>query len=116
MLVALFFQTRFETVTANETKYEKTIFQNSFASFYLYKELKESARLNSKARIIFSGGEGARGIPGMISKPMFKNAKHLENYITGDFKEEGGYNPMDAIGVSKYINALSSKLLVWINP
>ena len=35
------FSNRFETVTANETKYEKTIFQNSFfASFYLYKELK----------------------------------------------------------------------------
>ena len=76
------------------------------------------------ARVVFAGGEGARGIPRLIEKPVFKDGEDFLNYLsgTGELKK---YNPMNGIGVSKLASALIVQRLaelqdgrsyVWFTP
>lgn len=85
---------------------EKTIFQNVFGAHITLKALKEQGLLNPNARIVFAGGEGARGIPGMIAFPEFNTKKELRDYIFHTKQTQAKYNPMNAIGVSKLFGAL----------
>lgn len=75
------------------------------------------------ARIVLAGGEGARGIKGMIDRPSFSNPDQLRRYIY--LEQVPKYNPMNAIGVSKLCGAFwVSKLsqlqqdheVIWFSP
>ena len=120
------FSDDYQTVEWKGITYERTIFQNVFGGYLVYALLKESGRLSRYARIVFSGGEGARGIPGMIAMPQFGDESNLKDYLLGNFSNHPTYNPMNAIGVSKYIAALltkslhndpnSSEQFIWFSP
>jgi len=58
------------------------------------------------ARVVYAGGEGARGIPGMIELPGFETAEDLRGYVLANQVEPKPYNAMNAIGVSKLLGAL----------
>lgn len=85
-------------------RFEKTIFQNTIGAYLVVTYLKEKGLLKEDARVVFAGGEGARGIPGMIDKPKFLSLDQFDQYLhgTGDLPK---YNPMNAIGVSKLTSA-----------
>ena len=78
------------------------------------------------ARIIAAGGEGARGIPGLIDCPDFASPEELRRYVMGDFSATKPYKPMNAIGVSKLLLALwvrkladiggSNLSAIWFSP
>ncbi|PHR26193.1 MAG: hypothetical protein COA38_15470 [Fluviicola sp.] len=104
-------------------QFEKTVFQNALGGYSTLLELKRNSMLAKKARIVFAGGEGARGIKGMIKSPSFETNDQLLEYISHGNKEK--YNPMNAIGVSKLVSALlvaklsdldQSKEYIWFSP
>ena len=101
---------------------ERTVFQNTIGGYLVITELVKRDLLNPGCRIVFAGGEGARGIPGMIKKPSFKRKEELLKYIT-DGNET--YNALNAIGVSKFMSALlvqklaevdSGREYIWFSP
>jgi len=101
---------------------ERTIFQNAFGGYLVIKALIERNLLSVNARIVFMGGEGARGIKGMIDTPNFSDFTTLRSYIENGTPK---YNPMNAIGVSKLVSALicsqlaemdSLREYVWFTP
>ena len=108
------FSDDYQTVEWNNLSIEKTIFQNVLGGHIVMSQLKKRNLLSTGARIVYAGGEGARGIPGMIEKPNFSSPIELRNYILGDFKEHQKYNPMNAIGVSKLVGALWCKKMAQI--
>ena len=122
----VFFTDDYPTTEWNGKKVEKTIFQNVIGAHITLSELKKKNKLSDSARIVFAGGEGARGIKGMIEKPDFKSSQELRDYVLADFSKSKPYNPMNAIGVSKLLGALwTSKLAeiegdnleaVWFTP
>ena len=95
-------------------KLKKTIFQNVIGSYITLVNLKKRGLVAPHARIVFAGGEGARGIPGMIEKPVFETAEKWRQYIHGQ-GELKKYNPMNAIGVSKLASALLSQKLATLD-
>ncbi|QMU62853.1 MAG: hypothetical protein GKR88_00260 [Flavobacteriaceae bacterium] len=107
-------------------KIEKTIFQNLIGSHIVFNELKKNNLLDENARIILAGGEGARGIKGMIDKPVFSSPKELREYIYLESDRLPKYNPMNAIGISKFVGGLWTKKMaslksenfdfVWFSP
>ena len=112
----------FQFVHANGLQIEKTIHQNAIGGYLTVKFLEERNLLKSGARIIFAGGEGARGLPGMIAKPVFQDVVDFRNYVL-----EGGekYHALNAIGVSKFASALLVQKLaslgrdqeyIWFSP
>lgn len=112
----------FQFVKTNALSLEKTIYQNVLGGYLTVKYLEESNLLSPKARIVFAGGEGARGIPGMIEKPVFPTTDDLRSYILTGRKK---YNDINALGVSKFMNALLVQKLatldkrreyVWFSP
>ncbi len=120
----VFFTENYQYLQYKGKRYEKTIFQNAFGGYLLYAHLNKTGRLTSKARIVFAGGEGARGIKGLIEKPDFKSADDFSHYIHG-VGELPKYNPMNAIGVSKLVSAQmvdylshhqSQHNFVWFSP
>ncbi len=85
--------------------------------------LLEHRLLSKKARIVFAGGEGARGVRPLIKKQSFHSIENLKAYIETGAGQK--YNPLDAIGVSKLVSALISLKLasidsgreyVWFSP
>ena len=93
----------YQHVEWNGKKIEKTVFQNLIGSHVTLSELKKNNLLNPGARVVLAGGEGARGIDGLIEKPNFDSPEQLRQYV---FLQAGGkYNPMNAIGVSKLCGA-----------
>lgn len=102
----VFFTDDFEIKEWKKHQVEKTVFQNLFGSHIVIQSLKKNNLLSQNARIIIAGGEGARGIPGMIKSPEFNNRKELRDYILNTKSLKIKYNPMDAIGVSKLFGAL----------
>lgn len=83
---------------------ERTVFQNVMGSHVTLSLLKKHNLLSDDVRVVMAGGEGARGIPGMIKAPFFVTRKALRDYV---FKKSGmKYNPMDALGISKFFAAL----------
>ena len=79
---------------------ERTIFQNAIGGYVTLMNLLSNDLIEDDARIVFAGGEGARGIPGMIEKPVFKSSEELLYYMSGGGQIKK-YNPMNGIGVSQ---------------
>lgn len=110
----------------NGKKVEKTIFQNVIGAYITLSNLKKRGLIAENARVVFAGGEGARGIPGLIESPKFETTEQLRQYIFGDKAGLKAYNPMNAIGVSKLMSALLSMKLaelegervssIWFSP
>ena len=103
----------YQYVEYGDKSIEKTAFQNALGGYLTLKHLNRRGLITDKARIVFAGGEGARGIPGMINKPEFTSFSELQKYL-----EQGSesYNPMNAIGVSKLISALYALSLAENDP
>ncbi len=118
------FSEDYESVTWKGKKIEKNVFQNMIGSHITYLHLKRLALLSENARIIIAGGEGSRGIKGMIEKPDFKSPQELRDYIY--LAKYPKYNAMNAIGVSKLCGAFwTSKVseleagkleIIWFSP
>ncbi len=115
----------FQRVEHDGRAYERTAFQNVLGGHVALSRLVERGLLAPHARVVFAGGEGARGIPGLIARPSFGDPEALRRYLEGDFEGRGPYNPMDAIGVSKLVGALWTRALrrrlpdaevVWFSP
>lgn len=103
----------FQFISAGDTSIERTIFQNALGGYLTVKYMKERGLLTPGARIVFAGGEGARGIPGMIEKPVFNSVDEFQTYI---HQGSGQYNAMFAIGVSKFASALLVQKLAETDP
>lgn len=93
---------------------ERTIFQNAIGGYITLVNLIKNGLVAQNARIVFAGGEGARGIPGMIEKPVFKNENDFLDYLTGGNPQKK-YNPMNGIGVSKLASAWIIQKLAELN-
>lgn len=109
------FEENYQSINYNGKKIEKTIFQNLIGSHIVFNELEKSKLLDKKARIVLAGGEGARGIKGMIDKPEFSSSKELREYIFLKSNKLPKYNPMNAIGVSKFVGGLWIKKMAELN-
>tara|TARA_Y100000385_G_C13107232_1_gene648907 strand:- start:2859 stop:3410 length:552 start_codon:yes stop_codon:yes gene_type:complete len=66
--------------------------------------LNKMKLLTKGVRVVLAGGEGARGIKGMIESPQFYSIKEFRDYVF--LNKTPKYNPMNAIGVSKLCGAL----------
>ncbi|NME70199.1 SDR family NAD(P)-dependent oxidoreductase [Flammeovirga aprica] len=99
------FGNNFEYINFNNKKIEKTIFQNVIGGYIVLQNLKRRNLLSENYRVIYAGGEGARGIPGMMDKPTFNSPKILRDYIEGNLKGQK-YHDMNAMGTSKLMSAL----------
>ncbi|KXX69997.1 SDR family NAD(P)-dependent oxidoreductase [Flammeovirga sp. SJP92] len=95
----------FEYIHWKGKKIEKTIFQNVIGGYIVLQNLKRRNLLSENFRVIYAGGEGARGIPGMMDKPTFNSPKVLRDYIEGNLKGQK-YHDMNAMGTSKLMSAL----------
>ncbi len=102
----------FQFITVNGISIEETIFQNVVGSFLTLKFLEEKNLLTANAKVVFAGGEGARGIPGMMEKPEFRSVEEFTSYVTSGKKQ---YNPMLGIGYSKFASALLVEKLATLN-
>lgn len=100
------FEKDFQQTSWKGMTIEKTSFQNVIGGHIVVDLLRKQDRLSNTARIVYAGGEGARGIPGMIQSPDFKSAQHLQDYLLKSETNTEKYNPMNAIGVSKLLGAL----------
>ncbi|WP_298770200.1 NAD-dependent epimerase/dehydratase family protein [uncultured Shewanella sp.] len=118
------FSKDYETVKWNGHVIEKTIFQNVIGAHITLFFLKKYQKLAPNVRVVYAGGEGARGIPGMIKVPSFTSANALREYIFNKSNTEQ-YHPMNAIGVSKFMGALWTMALakkeanmevIWFSP
>ncbi len=117
------FSDDYQSVEWNGKKVEKNVFQNMIGSHITYQRLRERQLIKDGARVVIAGGEGARGIKGMIDRPNFSDPTQLRNYI---YREDAPkYNPMNAIGVSKLCGAFwTTKLaqlqqdhdIIWFSP
>ncbi|ANQ51336.1 SDR family NAD(P)-dependent oxidoreductase [Flammeovirga sp. MY04] len=99
----------FQFIEHQGRKFEKTIFQNTIGGYITLYHLKRRGLLKPNAKVIFAGGEGARGIPGMIEKPTFSSPKQLSDYVYG--QSDIKYKDMNAMGVSKYSSAILTQKL-----
>jgi NAD(P)-dependent dehydrogenase (short-subunit alcohol dehydrogenase family) len=113
----------YQSVSWNGKKVEKNVFQNMMGSHFTLQELKENNLLQPKARVVIAGGEGSRGIKGLIEKPKFESVKEFRDYIY--IKKNPKYSAMNAIGVSKLTGAFwTSKMaelekdleVIWFSP
>ncbi len=112
----------FQFITENGVTIEKTIFQNVIGGYLTLRFLKKNNLITSDAKVVFAGGEGARGIPGMMEKPEFSSVKEFTSYVTSGKKR---YNPLVGIGYSKFASALlvdklasqsEGKEFIWFSP
>ena len=112
----------FQFVSANGIQIEKTIYQNVIGAYLILKHLEKRNLVAPNARIVFPGGEGARGIKGMIKKPEFQSVEELKTYI---FEGNGTYKDLDALGYAKFMSGLlvqklaeldDEKTYVWFSP
>lgn len=110
------FDDAYQTVEHDGQRIERTIFQNVFGAHFVLSRLAARGLLAPGARIVYAGGEGARGIPGLIEKPSFADVAALRRYVLGDFALAKPYNPMNAIGVSKLVGALWTSKVATVLP
>jgi len=112
----------FQFISAKHMQIEKTIYQNVMGAYLTLMHLDQSGLIAPNARIVFPGGEGARGIKGMIKKPTFQSVDELENYI---FKGFGKYKDLDALGYAKFMTGLlvqqlaeldKARTYIWFSP
>ncbi len=99
------FKDDYQYVEWNGKRYERTVFQNTIGGYITLVALSQKGLLKDTTRVVFAGGEGARGIPGMIEKPNFNGYKRFSEYLfgTGNLPK---FNPMNGIGVSKLMSAV----------
>ena len=100
------FDKTYQTVAWNGKDIEKTVFQNVIGGHVVLSHLIRRNLLVPGTRVVVAGGEGARGIPGMIANPDFQTPNEIREYVFSDFSSRPKYNPMDAIGISKLLSAL----------
>ena len=121
------FDDEVQRVTWNGRTVERTVFQNAMGGHVVLAALRRRGLLAADARIVVAGGEGARGIPGLIKKPEFDTPDSFVRYLGGHLPDGAKYVPMDAIGVSKFASALwvrelarrlgpEGKTVVWFTP
>lgn len=112
----------FQFVSGNGIQIEKTIYQNTIGACLTFMYLEERGLVAPDARIVFPGGEGARGIKGLIKKPEFHSVEDLQTYI---HRGLGSYKDLDAIGCSKFMSGLlvqqlaendQERAYVWFSP
>ena len=120
----VFFTKDYPYVNHNGLQIEKTIFQNAIGAYITLQNLERRGLVADDARIIFAGGEGIRGIPGMIEKPEFSSVEAFRNYVFGNGSLPK-FNMMNAIGVSKLALAYivqklaqqdNGKSYIWFSP
>lgn len=112
-------------VTTGDTKIERTLYQNCVGAYATLYELEKRGLIaTEKARIVFAGGEGARGLPPLMKKPTFASSEEWRNYIA----QGGGgkYDCRQALAESKFASALLVQTLaatakaersyVWFSP
>lgn len=108
--------------TGKGKRVEKTIYQNVIGSYITLQALLQNDLITPAGRIVFAGGEGARGIKGMITKPEYLSVDELTNAIRNG---KGKYSDIDALGTSKFMSALLIQELaekdskhdyVWFSP
>ncbi|MBB6463748.1 SDR family NAD(P)-dependent oxidoreductase [Flammeovirga kamogawensis] len=106
----------------NGNRIEKTIYQNVMGSYITLKALLQQDLIATGGRIVFAGGEGARGIEGMIAKPEYDS---VDDLIGAVFNGKGKYKDIDALGISKFMSGLLIQELaerdlnheyVWFSP
>lgn len=112
----------FQFISAKHMQIEKTIYQNVMGAYLTLMHLDQRGLVAPNARIVFPGGEGARGIKGMMKKPTFQSVDALESYI---FKGVGKYKDLDALGHAKFMTGLlvqqlaeldKARAYVWFSP
>ncbi len=103
----------FQLIETNGISIEKTIYQNVLGAYLTLRFLEQQDLVAPNARIVFPGGEGARGIPGMIKKPEFNSVDDFLSYI---YNGKGKYSDIDALGVSKFMSALLLQKLALLDP
>ena len=112
----------FQFVYSNGAQIEKTIYQNVIGAYLTLKYLDQRGLIAHNARIVFPGGEGARGIKGMIKKPSLHSVEELKTYV---FEGLGEYKDLDALGYAKFMSGLLVQQLaeldhertyVWFSP
>ena len=113
---------KYEFIQVNGASIEKNIQQNALGGLLTLRYLDKAGLIQENARVVFAGGEGARGIPKLIKKPDFQTKAEFLDYVSA---ASGKYNAMDAIGVSKFTSALivqklaeldASRSYVWFTP
>ncbi len=104
---------KFQFIKTDEHTIERTIYQNVMGGYLTLMYLNQRNLLASNARIVFAGGEGARGIKGMIEKPKFNSIKDFSSYISNG---KGKYSDINALGVSKFMSALLVQKLALKDP
>lgn len=96
---------QWSTVEHNGQTIERTIFRNVLGSHITLVALIRRGLVAPGARVVIAGGEGARGIPGMMERPTFDSPEALRDYVTvADPTRK--YVEMNAMGVSKFAGAL----------
>lgn len=103
------FDNQRQTISWQGKEYEKTLFQNVIGGHVTLAHLLKRQLITNGARVVVIGGEGARGIKGMITKPSFASIQALQDYVFARSSEK--YNPMNALGASKLLAALWSQHL-----
>lgn len=102
----------FKFIEKNDQRFERNIYQNVIGGYITLRELAKHDLIAEGARIVFAGGEGARGVKGLIDKPDFKFAKDITNYITDG---KGAYKDINALAVSKFMSGLLVQKLAQID-
>ena len=117
------FSDDYQYIEHDGVRTERTVFQNTLGGYMTLVSLIGQGKLDDYARVVFAGGEGARGIPGLIEKPEVESAAGLKGYLNGSNAPK--YNPMNAIGYSKLMSALlvaklstldSKREYLWFTP
>jgi nucleoside-diphosphate-sugar epimerase len=94
----------FQTIEWKGQQIERTVFQNMMGSHITLSFLKKNDLLADGVRVVMSGGEGARGIKGIIEAPHFASPEELRQYVFAN--SSLSYNSMNAIGASKFFGAI----------
>lgn len=112
----------FQFIESKKGRIEKTIYQNTFGGYLTLKYLLKRNLITKNARVVFPGGEGARGIKGLIKAPFFRSTEELNHYI--QYGSEN-YKDLEALGASKFMSGLLVQKLasidvqreyVWFSP
>ncbi|MCP4502914.1 MAG: SDR family NAD(P)-dependent oxidoreductase [Deltaproteobacteria bacterium] len=91
----------------NGQNVERTVFQNVVGAHVTLMALLDNGAIAKNARVVFAGGEGARGLPGLIESPKISLPSELRHAIFEDEQQSGeDYVDMNAMGISKFVGAL----------
>lgn len=99
------FGKQWRTVEHAGHRVERTVFQNTIGAHVTLAALIERGLVAEGARVVIAGGEGARGIPGLIAKPEFASPQELRCFVTVA-DESRPYHDMNTMGVSKLAGAM----------